>query len=228
MTKRRSTAEELAKARMARLSGMGAGGLQAMTLGLVLGGCVAVGYFVGAWLDNRFGTGFWMPTGVLVGLAAGFRETFLTVKRISALTQWPGASASSRDSNGHKPGEASDEVTGPASVDGAASKGQPAPNPPRRNRMFEVPQPPLASFEQSAQHVVQETPSPGLEKSSGEQLLRNDDLARDEEMGSETLRELLGAEKYAELQAELKTQRANIRNEETENTSSSDDLKQPQ
>jgi hypothetical protein len=194
----------------------------------VLGGCVAVGYFVGAWLDNRFGTGFWMPTGVLVGLAAGFRETFLTVKRISALTQWPGASASSRDSNGHKPGEASDEVTAPASVDGAASKGQPAPNRPRRNRIFEVPQPPLASFEQGAQRVVQETPSHGHDKSLGEQLLRHDQSERDEEMGSDTLRELLGAEKYAELQAELKTQRENNTNEEIGKKSSNDDPKQPQ
>ena len=227
MPKRRNTVEDLAKARVARLSGMGAGGLQAMSIGLVLGGCVAAGYFIGAWLDNRFGTGFWMPIGVFMGMAAGFREMFLTLKRISALTKWPGASASSREVIGQANAQENvaasrDRTQATGSDQNSAAPVEPA----ARRRLYQVPEPPLPSFEQDKNRSERDV-------STTAQSLRvdepaNDDVQRDEASGSNTLRELMGAEKYAELQAELKALKENDKNEETGNTSSGDERKQPQ
>jgi F0F1-type ATP synthase assembly protein I len=223
MTKRRSTAEDLAKARVARLSGMGAGGLQAMSIGLVMGGCIAAGYLIGTWLDNRFETSFWVPAGVFLGMAAGFREMFRTLKRISALTKWPGASASSRDTNGQE------EVSTPAEslhpVGSSRTSATPV-EPAARKRLYQVPEPPLPSFEQDknrSERGVSTTAQPLRVDQSA-----NDAVRRDEAIGSDTLRELMGAEKYAELQAELKKLNENDSDEETGNTSLNNDCKQPQ
>lgn len=224
MAKRRNTAEELAKARVARISGMGAGGLQAMSIGLVLGGCVAVGYLFGAWLDNRFGTGFWMPVGVLLGLVAGFREMFLTVKRISALTQWPGAAASSREPNGQKDGATSGEAAD-------TTHGIQVPTsqvPPRRTQLFVVPEPPLASFEQKEHDARAQAQRVQEEHSFPVDTTAHLDARRGDEQDSDTLRDLMGAESYAELQKELQALNENDSDEEAGDKSSNINRDQPQ
>lgn len=40
-----------------------------------------VSFFLGNWLDRKFGTGWIMPVAVLVGLAAGIRETIRVIRR---------------------------------------------------------------------------------------------------------------------------------------------------
>jgi hypothetical protein len=193
-----------------------------MSIGLVMGGCIAAGYLIGTWLDNRFGTAFWVPVCVFLGMAAGFREMFRTLKRISALTKWPGASASSRDTNGQEQSATGAETHRAAGPGGTAAPVQPT----ARKRLFEVPEPPLASFEQDknrSAHSVSTTAQPPRANDAG-----SGDVLQDEAGSSDTLRELMGAEKYAEFQAELKALRENDTDEETGNTSSGDDRKQPQ
>ena len=44
-----------------------------------------VGFFLGAWLDQRFGTGPWLGiAGLVVGFAAAGRETYLIYRRYQA------------------------------------------------------------------------------------------------------------------------------------------------
>jgi F0F1-type ATP synthase assembly protein I len=190
MAKRRNLAADLAKSRAARVSGAGTTGLQAMTLGLVLGGCVAVGYFAGAWADGRFGTTLWTPVGVLLGMAAGFREMFLTLKRISAQTKWPGAAASSRDSE--LSGAVTDAANAGRTAESKASttvSGSGETEPKARQRLFQVPEPPTASFDSPPAAK----PVPAADTNEG-----------DSAAGEDVLRELMGAEAYDRLQAELK------------------------
>lgn len=39
-------------------------------------------FFAGMWLDNKFGTSFWMIVLFFVGAAAGFRNIYIQAKRI--------------------------------------------------------------------------------------------------------------------------------------------------
>lgn len=56
----------------------------ASTAGIVLVVCIAIGYFLGAWLDRTFGTDPWlMLVFTLLGVAAGFIEMFRIVLRVS-------------------------------------------------------------------------------------------------------------------------------------------------
>ncbi len=128
----------LVQSRLARVPNANSGGLAAMTIGLTLGGCVAVGYFAGAWLDRRFATGFWMPIGVFVGMAAGFREMFVTLKKLSAQTKWPSSKAPQNDS------ESANRVLDNETK--AVATLEPERN---RPRIFQVPAPPTASFDKS-------------------------------------------------------------------------------
>ena len=51
-------------------------GCMCVALGVV--GIVMLGYFIGRFIENRFGGEPWPVTsGVLVGLVAGFRQVFL-------------------------------------------------------------------------------------------------------------------------------------------------------
>jgi F0F1-type ATP synthase assembly protein I len=133
-TPQRSIAQDLARARAARFGAGGAQGLQAMSLPLVLGGCLAVGYFGGAWLDAKFGTGFWMPLGVVFGLAAGFRQTVITVRQLGAHHE-------------RERLEAQQRALAERSKSVSASQGEAATTQRPRPRIFEVPEPPMASFE---------------------------------------------------------------------------------
>ena len=63
----------LMKSRVERLSN-GGGAMQASSIGFVLGGSVAAGFFAGSWLDARFKTGFWMPLLTVLGVFGGFYQ----------------------------------------------------------------------------------------------------------------------------------------------------------
>ena len=46
-------------------------------LGIFFGVAVCIGFFFGRWLDGKFQTQPWLSfAGLLVGIAAGFRELF--------------------------------------------------------------------------------------------------------------------------------------------------------
>jgi ATP synthase protein I len=57
-------------------------GLSASSVGLELGICVAIGVFLGRWLDEELGTEPWLLLLFLgLGLAAGFRSVLRAVAR---------------------------------------------------------------------------------------------------------------------------------------------------
>jgi F0F1-type ATP synthase assembly protein I len=67
-----------------RMRAMGSSGWEAYTVGFTLVGCIVAGAGLGYLLDNHFKTSFWLPVLFLFGVVAGFREMFLTLKRIDA------------------------------------------------------------------------------------------------------------------------------------------------
>jgi F0F1-type ATP synthase assembly protein I len=53
-----------------------------LSVGMVLVVCIALGYFLGNYLDRKLGTSPWLVAGgVVLGTAAGFVELFRTVSR---------------------------------------------------------------------------------------------------------------------------------------------------
>jgi len=51
-------------------------------LGIFFGVAVVIGYWGGRWLERRWGGAPWVSlAGVLVGVAAGFRELYRVAKR---------------------------------------------------------------------------------------------------------------------------------------------------
>ena len=53
-----------------------------LQVGTVLVGCIALGYFLGAWLDSKWNTGPWGVVGVVVlGSLGGFVHLFRTISR---------------------------------------------------------------------------------------------------------------------------------------------------
>lgn len=73
----------LIRSRITRISGLNAKGLAASSIGIVLAGCIGLGYLIGSWLDSRYGTTHWTPILLLVGIAAGFREFFHIIKALN-------------------------------------------------------------------------------------------------------------------------------------------------
>lgn len=114
-----------------RVRAMGSSGWEAYTVGFTLVGCILAGALVGWLLDNRFGTGYWLPIGFLIGVVAGFREMFVVIKRVSeranAQKLAERAAAAQRTYTPPRPDE---------SVE--APKG--------RERLFAVPPPPLEGY----------------------------------------------------------------------------------
>ena len=56
----------------------------AITIPMVLLAGPLVGWFIGSWLDKKFGTEPWFLTIMLImGLAAGIRQTIQLIKQIS-------------------------------------------------------------------------------------------------------------------------------------------------
>ena len=53
-----------------------------LQVGTVLVGCIALGYFLGAWLDRTWETGPWgVVGGVVLGSLGGFVHLFRTISR---------------------------------------------------------------------------------------------------------------------------------------------------
>jgi ATP synthase protein I len=49
---------------------------------MILAAAPLIGYVIGHWIDTRLGTEPWFVLGfILLGLAAGARETFLIIKK---------------------------------------------------------------------------------------------------------------------------------------------------
>lgn len=170
---------DLARARLDRIKGGGLSGLQASTIGLALGGCTALGFFAGQWLDNRFGTGFWMPIMTMLGVAAGFREMFSTIRQVGrhAEAQKAEREANRQSALKNTTPSTSFRAVRNVSDDETATAGE-AP------RIFKVPAPPQASFDQASfdknaprmsTHVAQADEQPD-DRSLTERLLDvNDD-----------------------------------------------------
>lgn len=60
-------------------------GLAVATVGITLVVSMAVGFWMGSWLDGRLGTYPWLTiVFFLFGLAAGFRELYRTARK-----HWP-------------------------------------------------------------------------------------------------------------------------------------------
>jgi F0F1-type ATP synthase assembly protein I len=67
-----------------RITAMGSSGWEAYTVGFTLVGCIVAGAGMGYFLDYQFKTSYWLPILFLLGVIGGFREMFLTLKRVDA------------------------------------------------------------------------------------------------------------------------------------------------
>lgn len=111
--------------RMTRLTMGGPKAAQASVIGFVLVGPIIGGFLLGWWLDQKFGTQYWVPILGLLGVVGGFREMFATLKKMTpdkfVRTLPPGR----------------DEVTQKAPPRVEATEDLP------RQRLFSVPPPPF-------------------------------------------------------------------------------------
>jgi F0F1-type ATP synthase assembly protein I len=123
--------------RINRTRAMGSQGLAAAAIGWVLVGCIALGFGVGAWLDSRYSTSHWMPIGVLVGVAAGFREMFITLGQVSQKPK-PRSQEQGRIAGVSEPRSPSERaVHAQAAAEAEAGRQE------RRSGLFAVPPPPF-------------------------------------------------------------------------------------
>ena len=121
---------------------MGVRGLEASVIGWVLAGCIVFGFLVGSAADRHFGTTMWMPVGVMVGIAAGFREMFVTLGKLSKQDD------AEREAKRKSYQSAPTMPQTPLKPRGAAYVAPlEAEVKPERERIFKVPPPPTASFE---------------------------------------------------------------------------------
>ena len=152
-------------ARTRALNSSGTTGLEATTIGFTLVGCIGAGAGLGWFLDNRFGTSYWLPILFLVGVAAGFREMMVVLKRLNEAQ----AAEKLRKTNEKHAREVTVKPTDDPTPDQIAA----------RKRMFEVPPPP---FEQAAEKVA-DAKAPdekiGVENVL-EQMLAQGDLSEEE------------------------------------------------
>jgi hypothetical protein len=111
---------------------MGNRGLAAASIGWTLAGCILIGFGAGTWLDNKFGTSFWLPLLFLVGVVAGFREMFRTLAEIS---QAPRDSKSTSQQAASTSSPVAHRSLGALAEQGAET--------PKRQRLFTVPPPPF-------------------------------------------------------------------------------------
>ncbi len=152
-------------ARSRAMSSGGSSGFEAYTIGFTLVGCIIAGAGAGWFLDNHFGTSFWLPILFLVGVAAGFREMMVVLKRIN---QAQAAEKLKKDAS-----RRAREVT--VKPTDNPTQGQIA----ARKRMFEVPPPP---FEKAAEQVTEQAAPEekvGVENVL-EQMLAQGDLSEEE------------------------------------------------
>jgi len=149
-----------APSRLVRARQMGLSGLQASTMGLVMVGCITVGFLLGQWLDARFHTTYWMPVLVVLGVIAGFREMFRTVVSINRQSQ--SLLEESRQERRERAERSADDLysagyTGQSGTESAATDvaysaepGEAAEVQQPRPRVFKVPPPPQPSFARRA------------------------------------------------------------------------------
>lgn len=120
-----------------RLKAMGTTQWEAYTVGFTLVGGILLGAGTGWWLDQKFGTSFFLPVLFLVGVLGGFREMLLTIQRINRET----ARRQKADSG---------PLAGSGNADIEASDSAPAEKP-RAEKVdplhFSVPSPPSPSWE---------------------------------------------------------------------------------
>ena len=106
---------------------MGSGGWEGYTVGFTLVGCIVAGAGAGYLLDSHFKTSYWLPILFLVGVAGGFREMWIVIKRVEA-----GENQKRREKR-----EATPLATPPAQQEAQAEPS------PERSRVFQVPPPPF-------------------------------------------------------------------------------------
>ena len=152
-------------ARSRALGSSGTSGLEATTIGFTLVGFIVAGAGLGWVLDNHFGTSYWLPILFLVGVAGGFREMMVVLKRVGEAQ----AADKLRRANEQRARQATVKPTDNPTPGQLAA----------RKRMFEVPPPP---FEQAAQNVADEK-APGEQvevENVLEQMLAQGDLSAEE------------------------------------------------
>lgn len=123
---------------MSRTQQMGNRGLAAASIGWTLAGCIILGFVAGSWLDRRFGTQFWTPILLLVGVAAGFRELFRTVSQLDAANKADKAARARAAALLPTP-----VVAASGTVRSTSSTPQVLEAPAKRERLFVVPPPPF-------------------------------------------------------------------------------------
>ena len=125
-------------ARTRAMGSSGASGWESYTIGFTLVGCIVAGAGLGYFLDQHFGTSYWLPILFLVGVVAGFREMMVVLKRVNEEQTAQRLKRANEKAAREVTVKPTDNPT-PAQVEA-------------RKRMFEVPPPP---FEQAAQTVAQ-------------------------------------------------------------------------
>ena len=134
----------LIRGRAARMSAVSATGLAASSLGLVLGGSVVFGFLSGSWLDHRFGTSYWLPVMLVLGVGAGFRELFHTVRLLNEETEREARVRAKRrelESEGHGSFVKSKGEAVKLAVDSSEASATP-----ESKRSFAIPPPPVPSY----------------------------------------------------------------------------------
>lgn len=137
----------LAKSRVERLQS-GGGAMQASTIGFVLAGSIAAGFFLGSWLDARLKTGFWMPLLTVLGVFGGFFQMLQILKQIDEAARREDAQAKrNRVAKAPDSKAQNAERRSRAAVPSEAQSATEAEEERTRPRIFAVPPPPTASFE---------------------------------------------------------------------------------
>lgn len=138
---------DLARARLDRIKGGGLSGMQAGTIGTVLVGFIIAGVLLGGWLDKRFNTSFWLPVMAMLGVAAGFREMFVTLRQVDLHARREKAEREANRQT-HLENSAPSPLLRASDDVAAAVESENAPQP--QPRVFKVPAPPQASFDKNA------------------------------------------------------------------------------
>lgn len=149
-------------------------GTEASTIGFVLVAYIGVFAGLGYWLDLYFKTSWIVAVGVLLGSAVGFREMFRIAKKVTteSIDQDEAAARStrlqSRTSLGSSGQSApSRRVSTPMSQVEEEAKNRP--------RIFSIPPPPTASFDQArAKLSTSSTHEPDSDEELIERLLQNE------------------------------------------------------
>lgn len=75
-----------AQSRMVRLSQGGSQGAQASVIGFALAGPIVGGFLIGYFIDQHFGTQYWVIVVGLLGVVGGFKEMFSLLKKVQPKT----------------------------------------------------------------------------------------------------------------------------------------------